>query len=224
MGLDMVPMGKAKPGHEATFKKLYYELINFKEPKVSWLDKLIGKKDNTKEQLHEQWLAMQTSSFETLGAPMVGRDENANVWAKEQYEDTAKEISEADFLKKMDGHYVLELAEDSAGISKYVSNLYDRNVFRGQFLQECIPVIGEELVNEAWETKFAEEALDYARRLNDVVDPIATTNELAYLKTQRDFPEEFGENDLATQLHILYSLINWLNFYGERGHGYEADY
>jgi len=224
MGLDMVPMGKPKPGKESEFKKLYLELIDFKEPKLSWLDKLKGKRGIAKEELLQQWFDIQIPAFETLGAPMVGRDEKANEWAKNQYENSDKNISETEYLKKLEGHYVVDLAEDSDGIVNYISTIYDSNVFRGQFLEGCIQVIGEDLISEAWETKFAEDALDYAHRLILAADSIAVANNMEYLKDQREVPEEFDEFGIKTQLHVVYSLARWLIYYGERGHGYEADF
>lgn len=220
----MIPMGKPMPGREADFKRIFLELINFKEPKVSWLDKFKGKKVDVKAVLYQQWLDLQVSSFESLGAPMVGRDKSADLWAAQKYEESEKKISVEDFRKELDGHYVLDLIDDCDGIAKYISNSYDRNVFRGEFMRDCFALIGEELAGEAWETKFAEDALDYGNRLMATADAIASENRMEYLKVQREFPETFDEESIESQLHIIYSLARWLIFYGQRGHGYEADF
>lgn len=220
----MIPMGKPMPGREADFKRIFLELINFKEPKVSWLDKFKGKKVDAKAVLYQQWLDLQVSSFESLGAPMVGRDKSADFWAAQKYEEGEKKISVEDFSKELDGHYVLDLIDDCDGIAKYISNSYDRNVFRGEFMRDCFALIGEELASEAWETKFAEDALDYGNRLMVTADAIAIENRMEYLKVQRELPETFDEESIESQLHIIYSLARWLIFYGQRGHGYEADF
>jgi len=224
MGLDMIPMGKPKPGREADFKRLFLELVNFKEPKVSWLDKFKGKKVDAKALLYQEWLDLQTSSFESLGAPMVGRDKSADFWAIRKYEESEKETSAEIFVKELEGHYVLDLIDDCDGIAKYISYSYDRNVFRGEFMRDCSALIGEELASEAWETKFAKEALDYGHRLIAAADPIAVENRMEYLKIQRELPATFDEESIESQLHIIYSLARWLIFYAEKGHGYEADF
>lgn len=97
----------------------------------------------------------------------------------------------------------------------------DRNVFRGEFMQDCIDLIGEDLVNEAWYTKLAGDALDYGNRLMSAADKISKDNKLQYLKEQR-MPPETDENSIESKLHIVYSLARWLIFYGKNGHGYEA--
>ena len=64
--------------------------------------------------------------------------------------------------------------------------LITRNVFRGQFLQDCIDLIGEDLVNEAWESKLADDALDYGNRLMKAADIITREKNLEYLKEVRN--------------------------------------
>ena len=65
--------------------------------------------------------------------------------------------------------------------------------------------------------------MDYGNRLMTVADKVAKENELEYLKGQR-MPPDVDEDTLESKLHIFYSLAKWLIFYGENGHGYEADY
>jgi hypothetical protein len=90
-------------------------------------------------------------------------------------------------------------------------------------MQDCIDLIGDDLVSEAWNTKLADEALDYGNRLMQVADTIAARNNLQYLKDQR-MPPETDEDTVEWKLHIVYSLAKWLIFYGKNGHGYEADF
>ncbi|WP_117601806.1 hypothetical protein [Flavipsychrobacter stenotrophus] len=90
-------------------------------------------------------------------------------------------------------------------------------------MKDCVDLIGKELVYEAWDTKMADETLDYGNRLWEVADKIANNNNLQYLKTQRE-PPDTGEDTIEWKLHIVYSLAKWLIFYGKNGHGYEADF
>lgn len=118
---------------------------------------------------------------------------------------------------------MIELAKEQEGIPVYISIGQDENVFRGQFLQDCEELIGEELVSEAWNTKLADETLDYGKRLMNIADKLAQQNNLEYLKNQK-FPPETNEDTIESKLHIIFSLAKWLIFYGKNGHGYEADY
>ncbi|MCL8265723.1 hypothetical protein M9Y82_03470 [Leptospira weilii] len=99
----------------------------------------------------------------------------------------------------------------------------DENVFRGEFLRDCTDLIGNDLVNEAWTTKLAEETLDYGNRMMQVANLIAVEKKLQFLKDQRN-PPDSDENSIELKLHIIYSLSKWLIFYGKNGHGYEADF
>lgn len=79
------------------------------------------------------------------------------------------------------------------------------------------------MVNEAWESKLANETLNYGERLMLIADRLAKENNLEYLKTQR-LPPDTDEESIESKLHIVYSLAKWLIFYGKNGHGYEADF
>lgn len=224
MGLDMRPMGKAIPGFEKRFVQIYKIITGIEKQELSFFDKIKGKKLLTKEDLLQEWFANQIPSYETIKAPRVGRDIEANTWIKEKYNETDKSVPEDKFIKDHEGYYVISLAKEKDGVPVYVSFGQDENVFRGQFMRDCVHLIGEDLVNEAWGTKLAEEALDYGNRLMNIADKIAAESGLSYLKQQRNAPDVNDENALESKLHIVFSLAKWLIFYGKNGHGYEADF
>jgi hypothetical protein len=223
MGLDMRPMGKPKPGFEKRYIEIYQMLKTDTLPKPSMLEKLLGKKGPTKEELIEEWFANLIPTYETIKAPRVGRDKEADAWVKEQYEESDKKVSLQDFVKEYQGYYVIDLAKEADGVPVYRAFGQDENVFRGQFLNDCVDLIGKELVHEAWETKLADDALDYGNRLMQAADKIAVEKNLQHLKGQR-MPPEDDEKTIESKLHIVYSLARWLIFYGKNGHGYEADF
>jgi hypothetical protein len=223
MGLDMRPMGKPKPGFEKRYLEIFEMVSQDKIPQPSFLDKLKGKKLPTKEELLEEWLANQIQTYETIKAPRVGRDKEADEWIKKKYLETDKSVSESEFIKQHDGFYVIELAKETDGVPVYIALQQDENVFRGQFMQDCVDLIGEDLVNEAWETKLADATLDYGQRLMTAADRIANEKNLQFLKDQR-LPPDTDEDSIESKLHIVYSLAKWLIFYGKNGHGYEADF
>ncbi|MCC9043075.1 hypothetical protein LNQ81_10350 [Myroides sp. M-43] len=128
-------------------------------------------------------------------------------------------MSYDDFVKEHEGYYVIDLAEELDGVPLYCSFGQDQNVLRGQFLNDCLSIIDEDLVYEAWETKRADATLDYGNRLMAAADEY----NLVYLKKQREIPDA-NEDTMEARLHILYAVAKWLIFYGKNGHGYEADY
>lgn len=219
----MRPMGKPQPGFEKRYRELFDIISNDKFPQPSMLQKLFGKKAPTKDDLLAEWFANQIKTYETVKAPQVGKDKEADEWVVQQYEESDKKTPWAEFRQEHEGYYVLELAREQDGIPVYRAFGQDENVFRGQFLNSCVGIIGKDLVSEAWETKLAEETLDYGNRLMQAADKVATAKNLQHLKNQRHAPEG-DSTSIEGQLHIVYSLARWLIFYGKNGHGYEADF
>lgn len=223
MGLDMRPMGKPKAGFEKRFVELHEMLSNNNIPQPSLLDQLKGKKFATEEELLEEWFEIQIPSYETIKAPQVGINKEADEWVKSKYKELEDKPPFDTFFNEFAEYYVIELAKEQEGIPVYISIGQDENVFRGQFLQDCEELVSEELVSEAWNTKLADETLDYGNRLMNIADKLAQQNNLEYLKNQK-FPPETNEDTIESKLHIIFSLAKWLIFYGKNGHGYEADY
>jgi len=219
----MRPLGKPKKGFEKRYKEIYEIIESDDIPKPSFLEKLTGKKYPTKDELLEEWFSNQIESYETIKAPRVGRDIEADNWIKEKYNNLEEKPLYEDFIKEYQGYYAIELAKEKDGVPVYIAMGQDENVFRGQFLTDCVDLIGEELLNEAWDTKLADETLDYGNRLMTIADKIAKEHSLEYLKEQR-IPSDVDEDTTESKLHIVYSLAKWLIFYGKNGHGYEADY
>ncbi|WP_177765790.1 hypothetical protein [Flavobacterium sp. I3-2] len=223
MGLDMRPMGKPKPGFEKRFKEIY-EMINTNFiPKLTFFQKLQGKKQPTREDLLEEWFSIQSSTYETIKAPRVGKDKIADEWILKKYDSLDDKPNLNQFIKDLQGYYVIELAEEQDGVPVYIAWGQDENVFRGEFLNDCEGIISEDLICEAWNSKLADDTLDYGNRLMLATDELAKQYNLEYLKHQKNAPD-FEEDSLDCKVHILYSLANWLIFYGKNGHGYEADF
>jgi hypothetical protein len=223
MGLDMIPMGKPKPGFEKRFVEIFELISNGNIPQPTFIGKIFGAKSQTKEELMTEWFENQIKSYETIKAPRVGRDQEADEWAHEKYNELNEKPPFDEFRKELEGYYVIELAKEQEGVPVYIALGQDENVFRGKFLNYCIDIIGEDLVNEAYNTKLAKEALDYGERLMRKADLLAKEYSLEYLKTQR-LPPDSDSNSIESKLHIVFSLAKWLIFYGRNGHGYEAHF
>jgi len=219
----MRPLGKPKPGFEERFKQIMRIVQEKEKQELSFFDKLKGKKILSKEELIQEWFDNQIESYVTIKAPRVGYDEIANNWIKEKYQESDKEVSEEEFLSQYNGFYVIELSEEKDAVPIYRAMGQDENVFRGQFLSDCKDLIGEELVAEAWNTKFADEALEYGNNLMEAALKVAKENKLEYLSNER-YPPDTDPGSLESKLHIVFSLAKWLIYYGKNGHGYEADF
>jgi hypothetical protein len=223
MGLDMRPMGKPKPGFEKRFAELFEIISTDNYPQLSLMDKLKGKKALSKEDYLNEWFENQIQSYETIKAPRVGRDKEAEEWIMDFYNDLDEKPPLEEFLNEHQGYYVIELAKEQDGVPVYIALGQDENVFRGEFLRICSDLIDEELLSEAWESKLADETLDFGNRLMQVSDQLAKEHGLEHLKNQY-LPPDATEDSLESKIHILYSLSKWLIFYGKNGHGYEADF
>jgi hypothetical protein len=112
MGLDWRPMGKPKPGYEDRFNQLYRLISGTEKQSPGVLDKLKGKKLPTKEEMLEEWFSIQIPTYETIKAPRVGRDTEADDWIRQQYEESEKETSLEEFVKQYNGYYVILLAKE----------------------------------------------------------------------------------------------------------------
>ena len=144
MGLDWRPLGKPKAGFEERYNQLFRLIQETDEQQLE------GEKKSKKIELLDEWSKIQIPSYETIKAPRVGRDNVADDWLKKKYDETDKSISLEEFIQDHSGYYVVELAKELDGVPMYVAMAQDRNVFRGQFLDDCKDIIGEELYNEAW--------------------------------------------------------------------------
>ena len=215
MGLDLVPLGKPREGYEKRFEEIFHilgnENSNLPEEEI--------------EKLQDEWFSIQESCYEFIQAPLVGRDKEADDWVLEKYEELEdkSQVSKEDFIADYQGYYVVELAKRKGALPFYMT-FSERHNFRGQFLSDCIEMLGEDLVNEAWESKLANDALDYANRLTTVADKIAKEHNLEYLKDQETISDDIEEGSLESNLHITYSLARWLKLYAENGYGYHADW
>lgn len=199
----MRPMGKPKPGFENRFVEIFEMVTKDNIPQPSFFDKLKGKKYPTKDELLQEWFGNQIPTYETIKAPRVGRDKEADEWIKAQYNELEQKPPLEQFLEEHEGYYVIELAKEQDGVPVYISIGQDENVFRGQFLRDCIDLIGEDLVNEAWETKQANDALDYGNRLMAIADKLAKEHNLEYLKTQRLPPDTDEDTKEQTAYHLF---------------------
>ena len=210
MGLDLVVEGCAKPDHEREWRQL--------------LERYFADEELSEEEI-ERFQEISVPAYERIGAPRVGQDDAANKWAIETEEArTPGEIAAA--LEEWDGYYAVHLVTCD-GVPKYSNGGsyegVDETSFRGAFLEICPDVIAEDLLNEAWEHKFPEQALAYGKALLAAAD--ATEAGQAPVRkpaSGRSKKKQAEPATLADQLDIVRACGRWYIFWGERGHPIRA--
>lgn len=213
MGLDWNPMSRPKPGYEADVDRiLSLDLDSLDEAaRVSAIERF--------QQITE-------APYETLGAPRVGHDSEANAWLLSRLKEQGRESEYGDVLKDMHGYYVLDLLPDSPGLPVYSSAGYDgvdRYTFRAKFLDDVEAIIGEELYHRAWARMSARELLAYGSALLTVARAYAREHRLTDLEHRR-LPPDADEDTPESNAHILFSAARWCIWWAERGHGLDPYY
>jgi hypothetical protein len=213
MGLDLIVEGCAKPGYEQEWRRLV---------KRSFSDEELSKAEAARFQ------EICIPGYERIGAPRVGHDSAANRWILEARKARTPE-DEAAVLKEFEGYYVVRLVECD-GVPKYShGGLYegaDETSFRGAFLNDCQDVLSKDLLNEAWNHKFPEEAVAYGKALLEAADAAHAADTAP--KRRRTLLSRLGlakEREpiaIEEQLDIVRAAGRWFIFWGERGHPVRA--
>jgi len=213
MGLDLIVEGCAKHGYEEEWRRLV---------KRSFADGELSKAEA------ERFQEICIPGYERIGAPRVGHDSAANRWILETRKAKTPE-DEAAVLKEFEGYYVVRLVECD-GVPKYShGGLYegaDETSFRGAFLNDCQDVLSKDLLNEAWNHKFPEEAVAYGKALLAAADAAQAAGKAPKrrptLLTRLRLAKEREPIAIEQQLDIVRAAGRWFIFWGERGHPVRA--
>lgn len=212
MGLDLMPMGKPKPGFESDF-------LLFLEKKRQ------GTELNEAEV--ERFQANTIPPYETLNAPRVGFDAAANDWIVESRRTAGGNSLVAQIISENNGYFVLQLLKSCDGVPEFSNGgLYegvDRTSFRGSFLDDCSDYLAREVIAEAWEpiknpaaaVTFGSQLLEFAYSPPTIVKPKSTF-------LNRMFGQKIAPSSLQQQVEILKQAGKWYIFWGNRGHHIEA--
>jgi len=213
MGLDLVVEGCAKPGYELEWRQILYRSF---------------KQEQSTEAEAERFREISIPGYERIGAPRVGHDSAANQWIVEARKAKAPEQVAA-VLKEFAGYYVVCLV-NCDGVPKYshggLHEGADETSFRGEFLKKCEGVLGKNLMNQAWNHKFPEQAVAYGKALlaaADVAETAGTTPTQRHtLLSRLGLAKEPEMVAIAEQLNIVRAAGRWFIFWGERGHPIRA--
>ncbi len=210
MGLDWNPGPKAKPGHEQEFRELWGNLharsCFFRSRKV------------------KRFKEITLTAFETLGTPRVGLDAAATEWAHREAFPNRKDksLTEEVFVAQMRGFHVLDLVPPCDGLPRYTNGhaggYVERYAFRGQFLNDCTEIIGDDLLGSGYDSKLPEDTVTYGGQLIEAASQFANARGMDVAGIQlAEEPES-----IEFRLDVVFSAGRWCRFWGERGHWLEA--
>lgn len=213
MGLDVMPMGKSKPGFEDEWARA--------------MSNLYAGGTETPQQF-EHRINISILPYEDLGAPRVGYDKAANAWMLTQ-KSPNDPSSDKEFLEKQKGYYAIELLMGTCdGISKYShGGLYegvDRTSFRGAFLNECSSLLDNTTLEKAWTVCMPpEEAVAYGKALLALAQkPALAEDSKPKGFFAKLFKKQRSQLTQEEQAEILNSAGKWYIYWGSRGNPINA--
>ncbi len=205
MGLDWIPGARALPGEEGKFDEL---LAQIKISSGAELAKLNEQLDN-----------ISSYKFDVLNIPVVGTDIAADNYMKQLYEEGNVEEPFEIWVLDKKGKFVLDLAEPCDGLPKFSnSGLYedvDITSFRANFLKDCVDIIGNELLDKAFEMMTAKELCNYSEALEKKALEFAHVRGIDITKV--DWETENKAQPLE-QLDIVLCASRYCRFWGTRGY------
>jgi hypothetical protein len=213
MGLDLVVEGCAKLGREKEWRRLLER--SFADEELSEAEVAYFKE-------------ISIPGYQCIGAPQVGRDSAASEWILDARKaNTPEEV--AAVLKEFDGYHVVRLVKCD-GVPMYSNGgSYegaDETTSRGAFLNDCRDVLSNDLLKDAWNHKFPEQAVAYGKRLLATADAVEASGRAPApgrtLLSRLGLSKEREPVAIAEQLDIVRSAGRWFVFWGERGHPVRA--
>ena len=205
MGLQWEPLPTPKRGHEREFVDLFH--------------KLVASTGAKREQVVGWFNNVAVPPFETIGAPRVGYDLDADVWLFERLEQ-ADRLGELEQVKiEMRGYHVLELMPPCDGFPVYsnhtVQDDLDRYSFHAELLADLRNELGAELCELAYTMMLPEAHRDFAARLFAVANQFAADHALrGNVATVRE--PVFAKGSQERRGHILYAAAKWCTYWSTR--------
>ena len=211
MGLDWNPGNRPRPGLEAEFRRL---ADGIRDQRI---------KEGSPE--HNHFFEISISAYETLQAPRVGSDPRADEWIRRKYHQQPQEMSEAEWVQRFQGFYVVELVPPCDGIPRYSNGSPGGYVepfsFRAQFLRDCESFLPARLLDAAYESKLPDATVTYGRELLSIGEAFAKQNGLDPLSCVAS-DEDLDRETPRYHADIVLSAARWCLFWGERGHMLDA--
>jgi hypothetical protein len=159
-------------------------------------------------------------SWDTLEAPRVGSSTEADEWFKEHRLSGVSPAEVAEWLERNRGVAVVALVACD-GVPTYSNAPMNRDLefssFRGAFLADAVPVIGEAMFQRAHQNMLPGELLAFGDELQAIGQRYAREHGVEAIAERRDFPPDDAEGP-ANIAHIIVSAARWCLFWSRRGH------
>lgn len=172
----------------------------------------------------KRWREVRSQSvvtpMETLGAPRVGSDPEADEYLRNLFaesDEVKQEYSTFDeFLEANRGLYVAKLCKNKGGLGVITGIFAGEESFRGKVIgnMDWLP---QDLRGRAYDDQSPEELVSYGEELSEAADEFESVSKRRYYSVE--LPREVIE-DLAT----VRSAASWCDFWGKAGHGMHAWY
>ncbi|MEP7210076.1 MAG: hypothetical protein ABI740_04500 [Alphaproteobacteria bacterium] len=215
MGLDLEPLGKAKPGNEKTWVTLTQTLYAGKTLSDDESRKLID---------------ISVPPYAEIGAPMVGKDRAADEWMMKQAKAHKDNRPEQEIIAQAKGYFVVELllgkcdgvpAYSNGGLG-YVSAV----TFRGEFPKDCTAFLDQPTIELAWRTVIPPAAaVSYGKALLARLDrPSSQPPAQGSLRGAIDRVLGGNSTSIQEQRQIIDAAGRWYVFWGARGNPIWANF
>jgi hypothetical protein len=221
MGLDLEPLGRAKSGHEPEWSRLTGRIYDGDELSKSEI---------------ERRNEITIQPYEDIGAPCVGKDDEANQWAIRLARSNGHPGSDGEIIRELSGHFATTLmAGRCDGVTEYsnghIADYVDATSFRGQLLVTCGDILDEDTITEAWQQVFRpDEAIAYGEKLLALLragkppappPPKKKAGLLDKLFPPRPAPEKAP---MEMQRAIVEAAGKWFIYWGRKGHPIWANF
>lgn len=203
--------------------KMFCEALNTKVV-TPYAREEFDRLDSTKEMLKDleemegQMAELFVSPAETLGAPRIGIDPEADSWIKENWErlvtknGNGRQLTQQEFIDSNSGQYLIEaVGDDVDGVGLISGMLTDRSSFRGKAIGR-MPWLPEHIQNQAYSDMSSEELIDYGSVLE--------IEAAAFRKRKGGSIDE----DEDWQAKVVEAAARWCKYWGAKGHSMHAWY
>ena len=212
MGLDWIVESKPKPGCEMQ----YNTLSNLIAQADAQLDQLDSNSEEFAEALtkyhgmKEQLASVTITKYDTAKCPRVGKSKKAKQYFIDNHLPNLKNShpkkTDEEIIGDFSDFHIVELSPYKTANTGFSGIMCSNLDFRGKGIG-CSDLLSTELKEEAYEDHTPEESIDYASRLK--------THLTQYKKSKLD-------DDQKEDWDFIMAGIKWLEFWGNRGHGYHA--
>lgn len=165
---------------------------------------------------------------QTIKAPRIGVDKEANDWIKSNWElvNKSDDMTLDDFIERYKGQYVVDAVKDSPGVGKVRGIFVSATSFRGKVLR-FVNWLDPELVDQSYKDMDPDELYEYGHELLGAANrkraesgiPDGWKVEMGNLDPDT---REVYDLQLLRDVETVKEAAEWCIFWGENGHPMHA--